>query len=112
MYIPISPPSCRGSAEGLPAYLSNEIVGLRVRENPLTPGMSLVCGFTGEHPIRRIEAAAVAPYPLAGNLQLNGVWLSDAPHLVRIVRQAYDFSCGELTSELEFRVGEAKVLVE
>jgi trehalose/maltose hydrolase-like predicted phosphorylase len=87
-------------------------VGLRVRENPLISGMSLVCGFTGEHAIRRVEAAAVAPYPLAADLRLNGVWLSDAPHQATIGVQAYDFSCAELSSELKFDVGDTRARLE
>ena len=39
--------------------------------------MVLVSGLAGEHPERQIEAAAAAPYPLAGDLALNGVWMSD-----------------------------------
>ena len=66
--------------------------------------MCLVSGFSGEHPVPLIEAAAVAPYPLAADLQLNGVWLSDASDQVVIGMQKYDFSCAELTTEFEFRV--------
>ena len=59
-------------------------------------------GFAGEHPERRIEAAAAAPYPLAGDVAINGMWLSDAPHQVQDLEQAYDFSNGELTSAFTF----------
>ena len=56
---PISPPRVAGSAANeLPAYMSNGVLGLKVRDNPLTPGMALVSGFSGEHPERQIEAAA------------------------------------------------------
>ncbi len=59
---PISPPPVPGSAGNeLPAYISNGIVGIRVRDNPLTPGMNLVSGFSDENPERKIEAAALAP---------------------------------------------------
>lgn len=112
MHNPISPSPSRGAGGELPAYLSNGVVGLRVRENPLTSGMSLVCGFTGEHAIRRVEAAAVAPYPLAADLRLNGVWLSDAPHQATIGVQAYDFSCAELSSELKFDVGDTRARLD
>jgi len=51
---PINPPPVAGGAgNGLPAYLSNGVVGLKVRDNPLTPGMTLLSGFSGEHPNRR-----------------------------------------------------------
>ena len=77
---PISPKpvSSRGEKE-LPAYVSNGLIGLRVRDVPLSAGMALVSGFAGEHPERFIEAAATAPYPLAGDVAINGIWLSDAP---------------------------------
>jgi trehalose/maltose hydrolase-like predicted phosphorylase len=100
---PISPPPVTGSATNeLPAYISNGVVGLRVRDNPLVPGMALLSGFSGEHPERKIEAAAFAPYPVAGDICLDGVWMSDAPQCVRIVDQAYDFSTAELTTRLNF----------
>jgi hypothetical protein len=61
---PVSPPPVAGGVGNeLPAYMSNGVVGLKVRDNPLTPGMTLLSGFSGEHPERKIEAAAFAPYP-------------------------------------------------
>ena len=39
---PISPPPVKGGAgDELPAYMSNGVVGLKIRDNPLTPGMTL-----------------------------------------------------------------------
>jgi hypothetical protein len=111
---PISPPPVVGSAGNeLPAYISNGVVGLKVRDNPLTPGMALLSGFSGEHPERKIEAAAFAPYPIAGDICLQGVWMSDAPQCVRVVDQVYDFSNAELTSRMNFKVGgrQAKIVV-
>ncbi|MET3840563.1 glycoside hydrolase family 65 protein [Bradyrhizobium sp. OAE829] len=111
---PISPPPVTGSAANeLPAYLSNGVVGLKIRDNPLNPGMALLSGFSGEHPERKIEAAAFAPYPLAGDICLEGVWMSDTPQSVHIVDQAYDFSTAELTTRLRFRVKghQAKIAV-
>jgi hypothetical protein len=100
---PLSPAAIKGSGvKELPAYLSNGVVGLRVRPNPLAPGMALLCGYSGLHPVKRIEAAAVAPYPLAANIALEGVWLSDEPHRLTVIDQAYDFSNGELTSRVRF----------
>lgn len=110
---PINPAPAKGAGrKELPAYVANGVIGLRVREVPLTAGMTLVNGYAGEHPVRRIEAAAVAPYPCAGDLCVNGVWLSDAPHQVEVLDQAYDFSCGELSSRFAFTAGEVRVLVE
>ena len=58
----ITPPVAEGPRDGdLPAYVSNGLIGLRVREGPLIAGMVLVSGLAGEHPERQIEAAAAAP---------------------------------------------------
>src|SRR6185312_904073 len=110
---PLSPSIVKGTArKELPAYLSNGVVGLRVRDNPLAAGMALLCGFSGLHPEKKIEAAAVAPYPLAGNLALNGIWQSDLPHQVTVVDQGYDFSHGELTSRIRFTAGGVTAEIE
>src|SRR6478736_3854484 len=101
---PISPPPVVGSAGNeLPAYMSNGVIGLKVRDNPLNPGMALLSGFSGEHPERKIEAAAFAPYPVAGDIYLAGTWMSDAPQSIRIIDQAYDFFTAELTTRLIFK---------
>lgn len=101
---PISPPpaSGRGRRE-LPAYVSNGLIGLRVPSLPIFGGMALLNGFAGEHPVRRIEALAQAPYPLFADLAINGVWLSDVPHQVSELEQTYDFATGELTSRFSFQ---------
>ena len=100
---PLNPSIVKGSGgKALPAYLANGVVGLRVRDNPLAAGMALLCGYSGLHPEKKLEAAAVAPYPLAANLCINGVWLSDLPHLLTAIDQAYDFSNGELLSHVRF----------
>lgn len=101
---PISPSIVKGSGrKELPAYLSNGVIGLRVRDNPLMSGLALVCGFSGLHSEKKIEAAAIVPYPLAANIALNGVWLSDVPHQLTVLDQAYDFATGELTTRLRFQ---------
>jgi trehalose/maltose hydrolase-like predicted phosphorylase len=101
---PISPPPVKGSGRReLPAYVSNGLIGLRVREVPLSGGLALLSGYSGEHPERRIEAAAVAPYPMAGDVALGGIWLSDAPHQVSDLEQRYDFASGELTTLFVFK---------
>ncbi|HEY8255551.1 MAG TPA: hypothetical protein VIG39_12970 [Rhizomicrobium sp.] len=110
---PLSPPIVKGAGrKELPAYLSNGVVGLRVRDNPLAAGMTMLCGYAGLHPEKKIEAAAMAPYPLAGNIALNGVWLSDVPHQLTAVDQAYDFSNGELTSRLRFEARGVRAEIE
>lgn len=110
---PINPPDEGGPRDGaLPAYVANGLVGLRVREMPLMAGMALANGVAGEHPERRVEAAAPVPYPLAGDLSLNGVWLSDQPWSVSDLSQAYDFAAGELTSRFRIRLGGVEADVE
>ncbi len=112
---PINPPPATGSGRReLPAYVSNGVIGLRVRDMPLASGMALLSGYSGEHYERRIEAAAVAPYPIAADLALDGVWLSDVPHQVGDLEQAYDFANGELTTRFTFsaegRIAKLEVL--
>lgn len=65
--------------------------------------MPLVSGFAGEHPLRQIEAAAPAPYPLAGDIGIDGDWLSDAPHQVRDLEQSYDFLHGRAEQQIHLR---------
>ena len=102
---PMNPPPATDSGRGeLPAYLSNGVIGLRVRDIPLRAGVAVVAGLSGEHPIAQVEAAALAPYPLAGDIQIGRVWLSDALQCARFIRQDYDFSSGELHTELSFTV--------
>ena len=113
MSAPISPPPVRGGGrDELPAYVANGVVGLRVREMPLAGGLALISGYTGEHPQRRIEAIAVAPYPVAGDIRLAGVWLSDSPQTVTILDQSYDFETGELHSRFIFRAEGCKAVIE
>ncbi len=112
---PINPPPAVGSGRReLPAYVSNGLIGMRVRDVPLSAGMTLLSGYTGEHPERKIEAAAVAPYPLAADIAIDGVWLGDVPHQVRDLAQNYDFAAGELTTRFTFaacgRVASVEVL--
>jgi protein-glucosylgalactosylhydroxylysine glucosidase len=79
---------------------------------PLAAGLTLLSGYSGEHPQRQIEAIAVAPYPIAGDIRLGGVWLSDAAHAVSVIDQAYDFATGELVSRFDFEAGGCKASVE
>jgi protein-glucosylgalactosylhydroxylysine glucosidase len=110
---PISPAPVNGAGrKELPAYISNGIIGLRIRETALSAGLALINGYTGEHPVRGIEAAATAPYPVAGDIQLAGVWISDAPSQVTALEQSYDFSTGELTSRFQFEAGGNTAKVE
>jgi len=110
---PISPPTATQSGTSeLPAYVSNGLVGLRVMDIPLLPGVVLVSGFAGIHPQVQVEAAAEAPYPIAGDITLNGVRLRLAPHQAEFIDQRYDFSCGELTTRFRYAAGGATATVE
>ncbi len=111
---PISPaPVTEPKPDYLPAYVANGVIGLHVREIPLLGGVAIVNGGVGIHPTLRVEVAPYMPYPLAGDLCLDEVWLSDLPHHARFVEQTYDFTCGELHTRFDFAVdgGEARVEV-
>ncbi|MBW8858685.1 MAG: hypothetical protein JF570_02855 [Caulobacter sp.] len=110
---PINPPDSSGDgAFALPAFVSNGLIGLRVVETPLTSGVAMLNGFVGEHPEQAIESAVRAPYPLGGDISIDGVLMSHAPHLVCDLRQGYDFAVGELTSCATFRAAKATVRIE
>lgn len=110
---PINPPTAYGDlGDELPAYVANGLIGLRVRPMALRAGMALISGYSGQHPVRRIEAAANAPYPLAGDLGLGGSWLSDADSAVSDLQQDYDFGSGELHSRFRVTLGGREAAVE
>ena len=47
-----------------------------------------------------------------GDIQIAGVCLSDAPHAVTIIDQAYDFYTGELRSRFQFKAEGCKASIE
>src|SRR4051794_24159568 len=101
--VPISPEVITGQRpDYLPAYVLNGVIGLRVREIPLLPGVAIVNGLTGIDPTEHIESTPYAPYPLNGDIQLGAVELSQTPYCARFIDQFYDFSCGELHSRFAF----------
>ncbi len=113
MSAPISPdPVTDGGSDHLPAYLSNGVVGLRVREIPFRPGIATVSGLEGEHPIARVACVPAAPYPLAGDVKLDEVWMSSQWHHVRRTEQRYDFETGELHSHLEYAYDGLEAVVD
>lgn len=75
-------------------------------------GVCIVSGFVGEHHEKRIEAAVAGPYPLGGDIAIDGLWAAEQPQSVEPLEQAYDFSTGELTSRLTIRIGERRAEVE
>src|SRR3954451_23388317 len=95
MSAPFSPdPVSEWSDDRLPPYVSNGVVALRVPPVPWFGGVSVVNGLAGTHPVAAIECVPTVPYPLAGDLRLNGVWLSQAREQARSIEQRYDFGCG------------------
>lgn len=110
---PISPPpAIRTDRFELPAYVSNGLIGLRIPSVPLLGGRAMVSGFSGEHIEKGIEAAAQAPFPLGGDIAINGLAMSDAPYCIEPGEQAYDFSSGELTTRFVFRASGVRASAE
>ena len=110
---PISPPPAKGPLNGeLPAYLSNGLIGLRLRETVVHSGMAVIGGFAGVHPERGIEAIAHAPYPFGLDLGIDGVWASDAPQAVEPLEQAHDFATGELTTRVVLNLAGRRLTLE
>jgi protein-glucosylgalactosylhydroxylysine glucosidase len=110
---PLNPlPIAGGGLAELPAYVSNGLIGLRVREISVDSGIAILTGYSGQHPVEKIEAAARIPYPVEGKIRVNGVELSDAPFCVHDVEQRYDFSTAELSSKFIFAADGVNVEVE
>ena len=110
---PINPPDAVGPRNGdLPAFVRNGCIGLRVREVPIFSGMAIVNGVAGQHHNRLVEAAAPCPYPLAADLAIDGVKITDQPWAVSSVSQRYDFSAAELHSRFDFRVKQKMISVD
>src|SRR5437868_12317452 len=110
---PISPPAGRRYDPAfIPAYLSNGLIGLRVGKIPQLEGLAIVGGLAAIHPVDKVEGFARAPYPVAGDLEIDGNKMSDQPERIRFVSQEYDFSCGELRTRYEFRTSHVTAAVE
>ena len=113
MAAPLSPPPVRGGgSHELPAYISNGLIGLRVRDVPLLAGMSMISGLSGEDPERQIEAKAPSPYPVAADVCISGVWLCETLHAVSPIEQRYDFSSAELSTQLRFEAKGIKAQID
>jgi trehalose/maltose hydrolase-like predicted phosphorylase len=109
MSAPINPHPVTGiDGDGLPAYLSNGVIGLRVRLDPLQRGVAVVNGLSATHPHALVECSPHAPYPLGGDVQIGGTWLSDVPHCVDVLEQTYDFSAGELHTRMRASVRDVR----
>ena len=102
---PISPPPISARAvTALPPYVSNGVIGIRHPALPHLPGTTMVNGFAGIDPDDGVEGFARAPFVIATDVQLDGVWASNAPEWTRLIRQRYDFATGELQTRWTFRV--------
>ncbi|MEY2419050.1 MAG: hypothetical protein QOG90_1730 [Actinomycetota bacterium] len=113
MSSPLSPaPVTEPDGDFLPAYVSNGVIGLRVRDVPLRAGYATLSGLEGEDPEFGVACVPEIPYPLAGDLQVDDFRLSHHAGAVRGMEQRYDFSCGELTSRFAVRAGDVDVRVE
>jgi trehalose/maltose hydrolase-like predicted phosphorylase len=82
--------------------MSNGLIGMRVGPIPQLGGVTILGGLAAIHPVDKVEGFARAPYPAAGDIELDGNKLSDQPDRARFVSQEYDFSCGELRSRYRF----------
>lgn len=112
-HTPISPPPAKGAlGNDLPAYISNGLIGLRLRETVIGGGMAVISGFVGIHPERGIEAIAQAPYPFGVDLAVEGVWASDTPQAADPIEQVHDFATGELTTRITLDLGGRRLTVE
>ena len=96
----------------LPPYLSNGVLGIRFAGLPHLAGTTMVSGFAGLDPKDGVEGFARAPYVMATDVELDGVWASAAPEWCELVDQRYDFATGELRTHWTFRVDGATATVE
>src|SRR3981081_2667087 len=110
---PLSPHPVRAyGPDMVPPYLGNGLIGLRCGPTPLIEGVCIVDGLAGTWPGDKVEGFARAPYPLAGDLEIDGLAISRLPSAARLVEQRYDFSCGELSTRFRFRPRDVSATVE
>jgi trehalose/maltose hydrolase-like predicted phosphorylase len=113
MSSPLSPAAVSALDPGqLPPYLSNGVIGIRFATLPHRRGTTMVSGFAGLSPDDGVEGFARAPYVLAIDVALDGVWASTAPAWVELIDQRYRFDVGELVTRWRFRAGDAVAVVE
>src|SRR3954452_5085250 len=107
MDTPISPRPVTGvNGDGLPPYLSNGVIGLRVRDIPLQRGLAVVNGLAAMHQHALVECSPYAPYPLLADIRVDGTWASDRLYDVQLIEVVYDFSAGELHSRFRYSAGD------
>src|SRR2546421_4894118 len=111
--MPISPPTVRRwLPEYIPAYLSNGVIGLRAGPIPLIEGGAIAKGLAAIAPVEKGEGFARAPYPIGGDLEVDGAELSRRPGQAVLVEQRYDFACDELSSRFSFHPTDATATVD
>jgi trehalose/maltose hydrolase-like predicted phosphorylase len=109
---PISPvPVEEWRPEYLPAYVANGLVGLRVGPVPFAGGIAILNGFAGVDVETGVESFARVPYPLGGDVVVDGASVAFAPERARLVEQRYDFACGELHTRFVIDTGGPRVEV-
>ena len=110
---PLSPPTVRSwLPQYLPAYIGNGLIGMRCGRVPFRDGTTMANGFAGLGIEDGVEGFARVPFALGADIALDGVRLSVAPDRVRFVEQRYDFATAELSTVLEYRIGDATARIE
>src|SRR5438045_8698135 len=105
--MPISPPAVLvWRPEYIPAYLSNGLIGLRAGPIPLTEGVAIVNGLAAIDPVEKGERFARGPYPVGGDLEVDGHKLSRLPLQAESVEQRHDAAWREHTSRFRVRAAE------
>src|SRR2546430_16227395 len=105
--MPISPPPLRRwRPEYIPAYLSNGVIGLRAGPIPLIEGVAIVNGLAAVDPGEKGEGFARGPYPIGGDLEIDGAKLRRHAGQTEFVEQAYELAAGRAPSRFTVRSGE------
>jgi len=85
---------------------------LRAGPIPLIEGLAVVNGLAAIDPVEKGEGFARGPYPIGGDLEIDGRKLSRFTDQCAFEEQGYDFSCGELHSRFTFQPGEVKATID
>lgn len=85
---------------------------MRVGHIPLIEGLAIVNGLAAVDPVEKGEGFARGPYPIGGEIELDGRKLSHVPDQAEFIEQRYDFSSGELTSRFAFRSNGATATID
>jgi protein-glucosylgalactosylhydroxylysine glucosidase len=102
---PISPDPVRTwHPDHLPVYVSNGLLGLRFEAVPFA-GVATVNGFVGPDPREEVESLLPVPYPLAGDVVVEGTPISAVPTGELLREQCYDFARGEVRTAMAFTTG-------